>query len=371
MNARRRKTSPVEWEPTERRASKVGAVRTLFLPRHLDAAAVTVAQIFARTGARLRYLYDLESQWDHELVSDEMFLVTGDAARDDPDDALDVPDVLGGDGACPPEDSHGLPDGGKGNAAYAALLQRYHPGGAPGGRNRDGMLEVLDEVRDAPNWEDDGVLEPTTFRLSKARDRLFKTLGRAPLVPNPGEERPVVEDCDEEEIARERDRAARAKKPNPLHDKRFYEKVVCEPPQKLDARPIEDGDRRDVDVPRPPPEDAPDPEPFEEPLPEEPVDPDAPRCLNCGTHKASDGAKLKRCAAWGGVYFCGSFCQKQAWIAGQVTIPGKPRPARPKPVAEKIAAAIAPIHDVIDLLHRFRYVLAALPLAALAATLAF
>ena len=119
----------------------------------MDAARTRLCELVKTTGQRLRYLYDLDCAWDHELVLDELFCVSGEK----PEDAsYDVPDVLGGERACPPEDGAGIPDdpmaehtpgrrkdGGKGTADYAAFLRSYHPGGAPGGRNREKMLEIL------------------------------------------------------------------------------------------------------------------------------------------------------------------------------------------------------------------------------------
>ena len=287
---------------------------------HLDASRTRLCELVKTTGQRLRYLYDLDCAWDHELVLDELFCVSGEK----PEDAsYDVPDVLGGEHACPPEDGAGIPDdpmaehtpgrrkdGGKGTADYAAFLRSYHPGGAPGGRNREKMLEILEDMRDAVNWDDDAVREPTAFKLARARDRLFRRLGKTPKVPNPGDDEP-------KDPAKE---AKDPKKRNPLDDERFYEQRVCPEPAKLDAASVEEGDAI-AGPPPPPPEVCPEPEP---------IDPDAPRCLNCGAYRRADGSRLKRCSGCQEAHFCGSFCQKAAWIHGHryECAAGKPRPPK-------------------------------------------
>lgn len=293
---------------------------------HMDASSLTLSDLLGKPGARLRFCYDLKHGWDHEVYVDEVFGATGSMAADDAGE--DVPDVLQGANACPPEASAGLD--GRGNAAFAAFLHRYHPGGAPGGRNRDRVLNVLDEVRDAPNWDEDGVLEPTDFKLARARTRLFAATGQKVKRPNP------VEPAQVDALVEDR------KRPNPLNHPRFYEKRVCEPPAKIEAPP-----------PPPPPEEPLPPPPPEEPLagdepiveevvpaaPEIRIDPRDPRCLNCGKQRNRDGHRPKRCLGCGDVHFCGTLCQKEAWPAHRKTCAGFNPP--PKPKSSRLRAVAA------------------------------
>ena len=64
-----------------------------------DEAGVTLAAVFPRKGSKLEYEYDFGDSWHHEIV-----LVD----RLHGDKRMVVPTCIGGERACPPEDSGGV-----------------------------------------------------------------------------------------------------------------------------------------------------------------------------------------------------------------------------------------------------------------------
>ncbi|MFC3818681.1 IS1096 element passenger TnpR family protein [Planomonospora venezuelensis] len=63
-----------------------------------DETAVRLADVVSGAGARIGWEYDLGDSWEHEIVV-EQILAAGESAR--------YPDVMAGEGACPPEDCGG------------------------------------------------------------------------------------------------------------------------------------------------------------------------------------------------------------------------------------------------------------------------
>jgi hypothetical protein len=60
---------------------------------HADEREVTLAQVLARPGARMRYTYDFGDDWEHDIALENIL---------SPDTARGLP-CLAGKGACPPE----------------------------------------------------------------------------------------------------------------------------------------------------------------------------------------------------------------------------------------------------------------------------
>lgn len=108
----------------------------------LDASDVTLARQGLRRDSLLTYLYDFGDQWVRSIrVKEEIF------------QPLARPRVIGGEGACPPEDVGGV-------GGYAEFLEAWSD---PEHEGHDDM------VRWATNW-----YTPGPFDVAKADERIAK-----------------------------------------------------------------------------------------------------------------------------------------------------------------------------------------------------
>src|SRR5260370_9423881 len=64
---------------------------------HADEDKVTLAEVLAEPGARMRYTYDFGDDWEHDIVLEKVL----------PPDRVARVSCLAGKGACPPEDCGG------------------------------------------------------------------------------------------------------------------------------------------------------------------------------------------------------------------------------------------------------------------------
>ena len=114
-----------------------------------DEEELTIGQALPRSGSKLRYTYDLGDCWEHEVVRKKTH-PRGDAAAQ----------VIGGKGACPPEDCGG-------GSGYGRLLEAIDD--PTGDHGEEGLDELLEEGFD-----------PAHFDLTAARERVAGWLeGRA------------------------------------------------------------------------------------------------------------------------------------------------------------------------------------------------
>jgi len=109
-----------------------------------DEQTTTLAELVPNEKGHFEYVYDFGDDWHHEIFVEQI----GPASP-----GVDVPTVLGGENACPPEDCGGIP----------GYLD---------------MLEVLkdpdhEEYEDTQEWIGD-TFEPFRFDVKKANARLKK-----------------------------------------------------------------------------------------------------------------------------------------------------------------------------------------------------
>ena len=112
---------------------------------YADEAKVTLAEVLAEAGTRLRYTYDFGDDWEHDIVLEKVL----------PPDPVPSLSCLAGRGACPPEDCGGV-------WGYASLkdvlADPYH-------EEHENLLDWLglDSAAD---------FDPAQFRLDQANARL-------------------------------------------------------------------------------------------------------------------------------------------------------------------------------------------------------
>ncbi len=112
---------------------------------YADEAKVTVAQVLAEPGARIRYTYDFGDDWEHEIVLEKVL----------PPDPVAGLSCLAGKGACPPEDCGGA-------WGYASLKEVL----------ADPHHEEHEDLLDWLGLDSAADFDPAQFRLDKANARL-------------------------------------------------------------------------------------------------------------------------------------------------------------------------------------------------------
>lgn len=109
--------------------------------RTIDARKMKLSETFKEEGQKFTYIYDLGDNWQHQIILEEMM-----------SDKTIKADVLGGKGACPPEDCGG-PWGYE--ALKKALENPAHP-------EHEDMREWLE-------MEEDEYFDPKYFELEEVR----------------------------------------------------------------------------------------------------------------------------------------------------------------------------------------------------------
>jgi hypothetical protein len=119
---------------------------------HADERGVTVAEVLARPGATMLYVYDFGDDWEHDIVLEKVF----------PPDPVASVSCLAGKGACPPEDCGGV-------WGYASLKEAL----------ADPKHEEHEEYEDLLAWlglDSATDFDPARFSLDEVNARLSQLL---------------------------------------------------------------------------------------------------------------------------------------------------------------------------------------------------